>query len=94
MEMVELASAFLFRNEGDECFVEIFQKPAITKEVLGSLSHLITHCVPIMFVEEGWEVIRIWGFEGFHPKHHFLDLFSSGNFAQLQILLISNTRLY
>ena len=50
--MVEIASAFLFRNEGDECFVEIFQKPAITKEALGSLNHLITHCVPIMFVEE------------------------------------------
>ena len=92
--MVEIASAFLFRNEGDECFVEIFQKPAITKEALSSLNHLITHYVPIMFVEEGWEAIRTWGFEGFHPKHHFLDLFSSGNFAQLQILLISNTRLY
>ena len=92
--MVEIASTFLFRNEGDEGFVEIFQKPPITKEALGNLNHLITHCVPIMFVEEGWEAIRTWGFEGFHPKHHLLDLFFSGNFAQLQIHLISNTRLY
>ena len=51
--MVEIASTFLFRNEGDEGFVEIFQKSPITKEALGSLNHLITHCVPIIFIEEG-----------------------------------------
>ena len=92
--MVEIASTFLFRNEGDEGFVEIFQKPAITKEALGSFNHLITHCVPIMFVEEGCVAIQTRGFEGFHPKNHLLNLFSSGNFSQLQILLVSNTRLY
>ena len=92
--MIKIACSFLFRNEVDEGFVEIFQKPTITKEALGSLNHLITHYVPIMLIEESWEAIRTWGFDGFHPKHHFLDLFSSGNFAQLQILLISNTRLY
>ena len=92
--MIKIVCPFLFRNEVDEGFVEIFQKPAITKEALGSLNHLITHCALIMLIEESWEAIRTWGFEGFHPKHHFLDLFSSGNFAKLQILLVSNTRLY
>ena len=92
--MIKITCSFLFRNEVDEGFVEIFQKLAIKKEALGGFNHLITHCVPIMFVEEGWVALRTRGFEGFHPKNHLLNLFSSGNFSQLQILLVSNTRLY
>ena len=34
--MIKIMCTFLFWNKGDEGFVEIFQKPAITKEALDS----------------------------------------------------------